>query len=375
MEHLRKQRKIVIILGPRQVGKTTLLNSIESKLKKAGKTVLYLNCDISEHRDSINTSSFTRLNNLARGYDYLAIDEAQKLDNPGLTLKIIHDHIPNVRLIATGSSSFELKNRLSDPLTGRFLDFMLYPFSLQELLQGKPTKLQKNIAAALLPDLLTFGSYPEVYLLAQRKNKITLLTKITESYLFRDILEFQKVRYSDAIRNLTTALAYQIGSEINENELSGRLKIDRKTVVSYLDILEKAFVITRLYPYSKNPRREIGRSYKAYFLDLGLRNALIGDFNPPYLRKDIGVLWENFILLERKKHISNMGNSAQYYFWRKYGGAEVDLLEKRIDASEIEAFELKYGQGKLSRGAYSFMKEYGKKVKLIGQENYIDFIV
>lgn len=374
---IKSSGKIIIVLGARQVGKTTLVKDIEQKLEGEEKSVLYLNCDLAEDKTAINTNSRSVLERLLENIDVLLIDEAQQLDNPGLTLKIIYDNFPNVKVLATGSSSFDLKNKLSDPLTGRYVDFILYPLSFTEILQAGKWKtndvLLKTKADALLPQVMLYGLYPEVYLSNSPAQKQAMLERIVESYLFKDILTFQKIKNSQAIRDLTRAIAYQIGSEINENELSSRLKIDRKTVVSYLDILEKTYVIVSLHPYSKNPRREIGSRYKIYFVDLGIRNALIGDFNPLDLRADAGLLWENFLFMERKKLFANTEKSISTNFWRSYSGAEVDYIEKPA-SGEFKAFEFKYGNGSLSRGANSFTGKYGTKVQLINQENYLDFI-
>lgn len=226
----------------------------------------------------------------------------------------------------------------------------------------------------LLDEVLLFGLYPEVYKTGKTKEKILYLEKIVESYLYKDILAFQKVRNPQAIRDLTQALAYQVGSEINENELANRLKIDRKTVVSYLDILEQSFVILRLFPYSKNPRREIGKKYKVYFTDVGIRNTLIGDFNPPRLWADLGSLWENWIILERIKFFANKGQSLRYRFWRSYSEATVDYLERLSTETKFKAFEIKYGREKLSKGAKVFSGKYQMPVNVVNQDNYFDFI-
>lgn len=365
------------MLGARQVGKTTLAKDIDKKLEGEGKRVLYLNCDLAEEMSAVNTNSKVVLERLLSEVDVLLIDEAQRLDNPGLTLKIIYDNFQDVRVLATGSSSFDLRNKLSDPLTGRYLDFTLYPLSFTEVLQAgigvSNEALLKSKADVLLPQVMLYGLYPEVYLSNTPEQKQALLERIVESYLFKDILTFQRVKNSQAIKDLTKALAYQIGSEVNENELSNRLKIDRKTVVSYLDILEKSYVIVSAHPYSKNPRREIGTHYKVYFVDLGLRNVLIGDFNPIDLRADAGLLWENFLFVERRKLFANKGQVATSNFWRSYSGAEVDYIEKATN-EELKAFEFKYGDGSLSKGASSFTNEYGIKVQLINQKNYLDFI-
>jgi len=368
--------KIILVLGARQVGKTTIVKEISKKLEKEGRKVMYLNCDLSEDISVINTTSGSVLEMLLSNIDVLLIDEAQRLDNPGLTLKIIYDNFKHVKVLATGSSSFDLKNKLSDPLTGRYIDFTLYPLSFSEGLgveEFASEVLFKTKADTLLPQTILYGLYPEVYLEKSILQKQALLERIVESYLFKDILTFQRVKNSQAIKNLTKALAYQIGSEVNENELANRLKIDRKTVVSYLEILEKAYVIVSVHPYSKNPRREIGGRYKIYFVDLGIRNAIIGDFNSLDLRKDIGFLWENFLFVERRKKFANSGKSLASNFWRSYSGAEVDYLEKTA-SEDLKAFEFKYGKGALSKGAGTFTKDYGTAVNLINGQNYLDFI-
>lgn len=360
------------------MGKTTLLTHIEHACKAKGKRVLYLNCDIDEEKAAINTTSRAIIEQLTANIDIMLIDEAQGLDNPGLTLKNIHVIAPHVKIMATGSSSFELKNKLSDPLTGRYLDFMLYPLSFAEILFAHQKSfidiVSRNRADAILPSVLLYGLYPEVYMKNNPTEKQALLERLVDSYLFRDVLTFQRVKNAQAIKNLTRALAYQIGSEVNENELANRLKIDRKTVISYLEVLEKSFIIARVHPFSKNPRREIGRNYKVYFIDLGIRNALIGDFNQVELRADIGSLWENFLFIERMKHFANKDQLLQKYFWRSYGGAEVDYIEKSPSV-EMKAFEFKHKTGSLSKGAKSFTNEYKSKVFLINKDNYLDFIL
>lgn len=375
---LTADTKTVIILGARQVGKTTLVREIEHKFTEKQQKVLYLNCDIEEQKNVINTTSIALLKQLLQNVEVLFIDEAQRLDNPGLTIKIVHDNFPQIKVLVTGSSSFELQNKLSDPLTGRIFNFTLFPLSFHEILnyqhKEENSVLLKQQANALIPSVLTYGLYPAVYQENDPLKKQRLLIQITESYLFKDILSFQKVRNSQAIQNLARALAYQIGSEVSDAELANRLGIDRKTVSSYIDILEQAFVIIRLAPYSKNPRREIGGKYKIFFLDLGIRNALIGDFNDPNIRADKGFLWENFLILERMKAYANENKKLLHYnFWRNYDGAEVDYLEKPL-SGELHAYEFKYTESTLSRGANTFISEYETPVNIINQENYLDFI-
>jgi len=369
--------KAILLLGARQVGKTTLLHALQDRLLSQGKSVRYLNCDLEEERQAVNTTARILLDRLVAGKDAILIDEIQRLDNPGLTLKILVDLYPQLMILATGSSSFELRNRMSEALTGRYIDFLLYPLALMEVLQHTGVSydqaLRKPAADALLPDVLRYGLYPEVYLEANPATKQLLLTKLVESYLFKDILSFQRVRYSQTIIDLARALAYRIGQEVNENELANRLKIDRKTVVNYIEILEKSFVVLRLTPFSRNSRREIGKQSKIYFIDVGIRNALIGDFNDLSIRPDRGALWENFLIIERVKAYLHQGRSVQSRFWRTYGGAEVDYIEE-TGAGQMRAFEIKYGVSPLSRSAEAFQKTYGA-VELINQENYLEFLL
>ena len=370
--------KAIIILGARQVGKTTLLGALQIRLANEGKVVRYLNCDIEEEQRAVNTTSRALLDRLVAGKDAIFIDEVQRLDNPGLTLKILVDLYPKLIILVTGSSSFELRNQLSDALTGRYIDFILYPLALGEVLHGsgygRDPALSKPAADALLTDILRYGLYPEIYLEGNPATKQGLLSKLVESYLFKDILTFQRVRYSQAIVDLARALAYQIGNEVNENELASRLKIDRKTVLNYIELLEKSFVLLRLPPFSKNPRREIGKQSKIYFLDLGIRNALIGDFNDLAIRPDQGALWENFLIIERIKTYLNEGHFVQGRFWRTYSGAEVDYIEEQA-AGQIKAFEIKLGSLSPRRGAESFKRTYGIEVRVVNQDNYLEFLM
>lgn len=376
-EQLAVLHKVILILGARQVGKTTLLRAIESRLVGEGRRVRYLNCDVAEERRAIDTTSRMVLDRLVTGIDVVLVDEAQRLADPGLTLKILYDLYPQLLVIATGSSSFDLSNRVTDALTGRYLDFTLFPFSLGEVLAASGVlsdlALRQPSADALLPDVLLYGLYPEIYLAGDPKTRQLLLAKLVESYLFKDILAFQRIRHSQVVVDLARALAYQIGHEVNESELANRLKVDRKTVVSYLDILEKSFVIIRLHPFANNPRREIGKQTKIYFLDLGIRNALINDFNDLAIRADRGRLWENFLVVERLKHFANRGETVRSRFWRAYGGAEVDYLEEAADGPH--AYEFKYGAGSLRAGGDAFRRAYGAGVQLVNQENYLDFVL
>lgn len=375
-DRLQTRNKLLIIYGPRQAGKTTLLKKIQSGLESE-KRIKYLNCDIEQDRDQIDTDSLITLKNATQNQDMLLIDEAQRLKDPGLTLKIIYDNIPDLRVIATGSSSFELKNRLSDALTGRYFSFSLYPLSWLEVVQhvtdGKDDYSRRVHADKILDDFLLYGFYPDVIVEPNISNKQMILSEILDSSLFKDILEFQRIKGSRMISSLCQVLSYQIGSIVNEHELSKRLEIDRKTVQHYLDLLEQTFVIFRVHPFSQNPRREIGRGYKVYFTDLGIRNALIGDFNPIKVRSDIGGLWENFIISERIKIIKNQIGLPNYHFWRSYRGSEIDWLEKPLN-KDFQAYELKYGDGGISKGARLYAESNQYPISLINQETYHDFL-
>lgn len=376
-EMLNSLHKAIILSGPRQAGKTTLLLEIKARLEREGCVGRYLNCDLEEERSAADTTSAVLLDRLTDGIDAIFVDEVQRLDDPGLTIKILVDRYPELKILVTGSSSFDLRNRLSDAMTGRYLDFRLYPLSMLEALEhtgsGNDPALRYHVAEALLADVLRYGLYPEVFLQANPAIKQMLLSTIVESYLFKDVLAFQRIRYSQKIVDLARALAYQIGSEVNENELAGRLGIDRKTIMAYIDILEKSYVLIRLPAFSRNPRREIGRQSKIYFIDLGIRNALIGDFNDLALRPDRGALWENFLIIERYKAFLNRGQSIQGRFWRTYGGAEVDYLETdRPDG--LRAYEFKFENPKLGRGADAFKREYGAEVQLVNKSNFLEFL-
>ena len=377
VDNLLSRHKIVLIFGARQVGKTTLLLIVQQELENSGRRVRYINCDIQEERQAINTTARALLDRLVQDKDVLLIDEAQNLDNPGLILKILYDLYPEVQFAATGSSSFDLRNRVSDPLTGRFIDFALYPLSFGEILAvapiGADLAFRKPYADNLLENLLLYGLYPEIYTEADQSFRKEHLTRLVDSYLFKDIIAFDRIRRSQTVVDLTRALAYQIGNLVSETELASRLKIDRKTVMNYMEILEKSFVIVRLTPFSNNPRQEIGKQMKVYFTDLGIRNALIGDFNPLMVRSDVGALWENFVIIERLKFLAYQRQTTQPHFWRSYQGAEVDYLE--VDGKAIKPFEIKYGVStSLSRGAKTFQDAYSVPVKVVNRENYLDFL-
>lgn len=358
------KKKIIIIYGARQVGKTTLVKDIQEKY---GDSSLYLNADEPDIRASLEEKSSTEIFKLFGNKNFIIIDEAQRIKNIGLTLKLIIDNNPDIQVIATGSSSFELSNSISEPLTGRKFEFHLYPLSVQEL-EEKYSSLELN---RILENLLLYGMYPEVINLSVDEAK-KRIEEISKSYLFKDILQFQDIRNSDVLEKLLQALALQLGNEVSYNELANLLGIDKDTVSRYIQLLEKAFIIFTLKPYSKNLRKELGKLRKVYFYDLGIRNSVINNFNKLNLRTDVGALWENFLISERIKYNNNATRIVNTYFWRTYDKKEIDYIEE--ESGKLNAFEFKYSEDKYKK-PLEFLKTYkDSALKLINKNNYIDFI-
>ena len=319
-KHLKKNHAL-IIFGPRQVGKTTLLRQFLSQTKLKYKLD---SGDNIRTQHLLSSQDFNQILDYAEGYDLIVIDEAQQIPNIGMALKILVDQVPDLLVIATGSSSFDLSQSVGEPLTGRKMTLTLYPLAQLELLAN----FNKHELREQLEDYLIFGAYPEIIVTKNRNEKIRMLMELIDSYLLKDILALEKIKHSDTLLNLVKLLAFQIGQLVSHHELATQLHIDTKTVGRYLDLLEKAFVITKLGGFSTNLRNEITRKHKYYFLDLGIRNAVIAQFNPIASRNDIGQLWENFIFIERVKKCSYTGFYGKHYFWRTYQGQEVDFLEE-----------------------------------------------
>ena len=314
-----KKGKILVLYGPRQVGKTTLLKHAFNN-----ENVLYLRCDESEVAKKLIPDSVALREVLGKNRT-VVFDEMQMVPNAGLVLKIIHDAMPDVRVIATGSSAFDLANKLNEPLTGRHFRFMLYPFTFGEIEQQvEPIRLPQTIESALI-----HGSYPEVFLTVSSQEKQNALRLIADSYLYRDILTFSLVKDSRKIRELLAAIGLQLGSEVSYSELANHIGIDQKTVERYIDLLEKSFVIFRLHALSRNVRNELRGKVKIYFYDNGIRNALINNFNSADSRTDMGALWENYCVAEFAKQIMLGPVHAPIYFWRTYAGAEIDFISEK----------------------------------------------
>ncbi len=328
---------IAIIYGARQVGKTTLVKKIiKEYLDLLPK---YLSCDegdIQKNFSEADTS--TALKRIIGNSKLIVIDEAQRIRNIGLKLKLLADNFPNQQIIATGSSSFDLSNEIKEPLTGRSRDFWLYPLSSSEMFpSGDNLEFSRN-----LETILIYGSYPKVFESVSNEEKKIQIEKIVSNYLYKDVLKFQSLKNAEIVRKLLEALALQVGNEVSYNEIARLLGVSKQTVENYVEILEKAFVIFKITPYSKNLRTAIGKLRKIYFYDLGVRNALIDSLKPLSLRNDIGALWENFVVTEFKKQSNFIGNIKKFYFWRTYDGQEVDLVEEK--EGKLYGYEIKWNR-------------------------------
>ena len=356
--------KIIIITGARQVGKTTLLKMIAENYDK---DKIYLNCDEPDIRSILTEATSTKLKEVVGKNKLVLIDEAQRVKNIGITLKLFADQLSDYQVIATGSSALELSNEINEPLTGRKYEFNLYPFSLQELLQ-KSNWLEVN---RLLEERVIYGMYPEVVLNAE--DKIPLLKNITSSYLFKDVLSYQDIRKPEILEKLLVALSAQIGNQVSYNELSNTLRIDKDTIAKYINLLEKAFVIFKLPPFSRNIRTELSKMRKIYFYDTGIRNALLYNFNRLEFRTDVGPLWENFLITERLKLNIGENKFSKSYFWRTRQHQEIDYIEET--ENQLNAFEFKWNINKRIKFPKTFLTAYPEsKPQVIDRENYYSFL-
>ena len=358
--------KAIILLGARQVGKTTLLRQV---IQTAQTEVQYLNCDEPQVVEALTNRKLRELVLLVGKAKYIVIDEAQKVNNIGLTLKLIVDNIPDVQVIATGSSAFELRNRLNEPLTGRKFEYQMYPISTNEIYQSSGYVDVKR----LLETRLIYGSYPEV--LSNLDNAQSLLLSLSDSYLYKDILTMDSMRKPDVLNKLLQALAFQIGSEVSYNELAQTIGTDSKTVEKYIDLLEKCFIIFRLNGLSRNLRNELKKAKKIYFCDNGVRNAVIQQFAPVALRNDMGQLWENFFISERIKRNHYLGHHCNIYFWRTTSQQEIDYIEE--SDGQMSAFEMKWNPKKATvKLPEAFLKAYSvKQTAVVTTENYLDWLI
>lgn len=358
--------KAVIIFGPRQIGKTTLLNNFLSRTKLKYKLDSGDNVSL---QDILGSQDFEKINEFTSGYELIAIDEAQNIPNIGMGLKIIVDHTPNIRVIATGSATFELAGQVGEPLTGRKKTLILYPISQIELAsENNPYELKQQ-----LPELLVFGSYPRVATADSKNKKRDILEEIVNSYLLKDILAFEQVKGAKILLDLLRLVAFQVGSEVSLTELGNALEIDYKTVARYLDLFEKSFILFNLRGLSRNLRKEISKKSKYYFYDNGVRNAVISNFNNLELRNDIGQLWENFLVAERLKKQTYHKIYANNYFWRTWDQQEVDWVEERD--GKLFGYEFTYSADKSKTKPKDWLNTYSNATfEVINSDNYLKFI-
>ena len=355
--------KAIIVTGARQTGKTTLLES----MFRGRADTLWLDADEADVQALFEKPVSSRLKMFFSGKKYVVIDEAQRIKNTGIKLKIITDHIKEVQLIATGSSSFDLANEINEPLTGRKWEFQLFQLSFGEM--ATHNGLQEEIR--LLPHRLVYGYYPEV--VTNPGNEKDILKQLTDSYLYKDILMWERIKKPDKLVKLLQSLAFQVGSEVSYNELANNLELDNQTVEKYIQLLEQVFVIFRLGAFSRNLRKELKRSRKIYFYDTGIRNSIIANFNPPEIRNDTGALWENFIISERIKYIRNNNIWANIYFWRTQDQQEIDYIEEHDGI--LDAFEFRWNPKSKARLSKTFSSAYKEVTfEVITPENFESFV-
>lgn len=355
LENVLKNRlfggKVIILYGPRQAGKTTLVKHIISKF---ASQVRFIDCELLENRELLTHRKSAELFSLVEQYKIVVFDEAQVIPDIGSVLKTLYDHHPEVQYIATGSSSLDLANAVSEPLTGRSLEFTLYPLALSELAQNAFD------AEAKVSELMRFGGYPDLAGLGEEEKKLRLKTLVSQ-YLYKNVLAIGGIKKPEVITQLLTLLAFQMGNEVSYRELATQLKTSQQTIERYIDLLEKNFVIIRLPAFAKNLRNEVTRSKKVYFVDMGIRNALIDTWKPidPLLRNDIGALFEACMIIERVKHIAHEGRAPiARYFWRTFTGQEIDYIEEK--EGQLSAYEFKWNSTKTPSSPGAFAAAYPK---------------
>jgi len=356
--------KAIIILGARQTGKTTLVKKI---LTMQGSPGTFLNCDEPAVKSFLEEVSTAKWKQLIGDHKMLVVDEAQNIKNIGIKLKLVTDEMAGIQLIVTGSSSLELANEINEPLTGRKWEYNLFPVAWQELssLFSPIERIQQ------LEQRMIYGMYPEVIM--NTGKEIDILKSLASSYLYKDLLSYKGIRKPDLLDSLLRALALQTGSEVSYNELGNLLQVDKNTVMSYIDLLEKAFIIFKINPLSRNLRKEISTSRKIFFWDNGIRNALISNFNPLNLRNDTGQLWENFLMSERQKFNHYKGRWVNSYFWRTHEKQEIDLIEE--SGGEFEAFEFKWNKKKSTKSFDLFKDNYPmRSASVISREDVEEFV-
>lgn len=358
--------KVLVLSGPRQVGKTTLVRRF---LEHTGRRALYVTGDDLRIQEAWGSMRLDRLQELVEGYEIVVLDEAQRIPNVGVSLKLLIDAGVPAQLIATGSSSFQLAGQLGEPLTGRQVSLRMYPVSQLELRELR----NRGELREHLEEHLIYGGYPEVVTAASRADKEALLDEIVGSYLLKDVLELERIKSPKLLLDLLRLIAFQMGSEVSLSELGGTLGLDSKTVARYLDLLEKGYVLFNIRGYSRNLRKEITKKSKYYFYDTGIRNAVIANFNGIDLRDDVGRLWENFLFVERLKLLAYRSVRANHYFWRTWDGQEIDMVEER--GGRQDGYEFKWGTQRPARPA-DWRETYPEATySVITRENWLDFVL
>lgn len=348
-QRIRKQLfggRAIVIMGARRVGKTTLFR----QLLESEDNVLWMSGDEPDVRGLFENITSTRLKAIIGNARLVVIDEAQRITDIGIKLKLITDQMPEVRLLASGSSSFDLANKINEPLTGRKWEYKLFPLSFAELV-GETNLLEEK---RMIPHRMVYGSYPDV--VTHQGDEIAILRELTQSYLYKDILEFDKIHKPDKLAKLLQALAYQIGSEVSFNELAQLCDLDAKTIANYVTILEQAYIIFRLGSFSRNLRNELKSSHKIFFYDNGIRNAIIGNFSQVENRDDVGALFENYVIAECVKRKEYTGDYANSWFWRNTNRQEIDYIEEKD--GQLNAFELKWNPKRKCSAPLSFRNAY-----------------
>ncbi len=365
LEKLSSSDKGIVIYGARQVGKTTLVNGV---IEKLGLRTLVVNGDQSRYVDVLSSRDLGKIKDLVTGYEMLFVDEAQRIPEIGISLKIIRDELPELKLVVTGSSSLDLASKISEPLTGRIWTYRLYPISILELAD----RYNDFELGTVMEERLVYGSYPEVFSLEGGERKREYLQILSDAYLYKDLLELGGLKNSGKIRDLLKLLAFQVGSEVSLSELGSTLGMSKDTVSRYIDFLEKSYVVFRLSGLSRNLRKEVGKMDKIFFFDLGVRNILIDNLKPLKDRNDTGQLWENFLIVERMKKRAYEGGYPATYFWRTYTGAELDYVEE--EGGKLAGYEFKYSH-KGVKAPKSWLETYsGSDFRAINSDNWLEFV-
>ena len=354
--------KAIVVIGPRQVGKTTLIESI-----LASKDYLLLDGDDPKTRTILTEPNTEQIRTILGKYKYVFIDEAQRIEGIGLTMKIITDRFKDVQLFTSGSSSFDLTNKINEPLTGRKWEYQLFPISWEEFENHHGYLYSEQ----QLENRLLYGFYPDV--LNNVGDEISILRNLVNSYLYKDILSHSEIRKPEVLDKLVQALALQVGSEVNYSELAQIVNVDKNTISKYIDILQKGYIIFKLGSFSRNVRNEIKTNKKIYFYDNGVRNMVIGNFNPIELRTDKGALWENFLISERIKQIEYKQSLARVYFWRTKQQQEVDFVEE--NSGKIIGYEFKWNKKKTTKLPKTFVESYNAESNVIDKDNFREFVI